>query len=115
MSVSDFQIDVDTPSLAGHEMAVMPKNPRSTPNSGRSDATRAIEVVAFPAVQMLDVTGPLQVFASANDIVVERGGAPPPALPGVAEGVWQLTAPASIAVSTYDQHSVLATLLIPKV
>ena len=28
---------------------------------------RIVEIVAFPDVQLLDVTGPLQVFASAND------------------------------------------------
>ncbi len=30
---------------------------------------RAIDVLAYPAVQLLDVTGPVQVFASANDLV----------------------------------------------
>ena len=39
----------------------MPKTPRFTP-------TRRIEVLAFPDVQLLDVAGPLQVFATANDI-----------------------------------------------
>ncbi|MGY2051094.1 GlxA family transcriptional regulator [Methylobacterium sp. JK268] len=29
---------------------------------------RRIEILAFPAVQLLDVAGPLQVFASANDL-----------------------------------------------
>ncbi|WP_428489748.1 GlxA family transcriptional regulator [Rhodopila sp.] len=36
-----------------------------------------IEILAFPAVQLLDVTGPLQVFATVNDLVAEAGGAPP--------------------------------------
>jgi transcriptional regulator GlxA family with amidase domain len=49
-------------------MAVMPKNPRISPNP-----SRIIEVLAFPAVQLLDVAGPLQVFASANE---QAGGAP---------------------------------------
>jgi hypothetical protein len=43
----------------------MPKSPRSSPNP-----IRVIDVLTFPAVQLLDVTGPVQVFASANDIVV---------------------------------------------
>jgi transcriptional regulator GlxA family with amidase domain len=59
----------------------MPKPPRSAPS-----ATRAIEVLTFPAVQLLDVTGPLQVFASANDLVAEAGGTPPYALRVVAQG-----------------------------
>jgi transcriptional regulator GlxA family with amidase domain len=38
---------------------------------------RIIEILAFPDVQLLDVAGPLQVFASANDLA--RGaGLPPP-------------------------------------
>ena len=57
----------------------MPKSPRSQPNE-----VRVIEVLAFPAVQLLDVTGPLQVFASANDLVAEAGGKPPYALRVVA-------------------------------
>jgi transcriptional regulator GlxA family with amidase domain len=40
----------------------MPKNPRFTPKPSR------IEVLAFPDVQLLDVAGPLQVFATANDL-----------------------------------------------
>jgi transcriptional regulator GlxA family with amidase domain len=39
----------------------MTKTPRNPP-------TRTIEIVAFPDVQLLDVTGPLQVFASANEM-----------------------------------------------
>ena len=36
-----------------------------------------IELLAFPAVQLLDIAGPLQVFASANDLIsAARGGVP---------------------------------------
>jgi transcriptional regulator GlxA family with amidase domain len=59
----------------------MPKSPRFSPN-----AVRVIDVLAFPAVQLLDVTGPVQVFASANDVVAETGGARPYALRVVAQG-----------------------------
>jgi transcriptional regulator GlxA family with amidase domain len=45
-----------------------------------------IEIVAFPSVQLLDVSGPLQVFSTANDIVRESGGAPPYAPRVVAQG-----------------------------
>ena len=44
-----------------------------------------IEVLAYPAVQLLDVTGPLQVFATANEQIVEAGGTPPYALRVVAK------------------------------
>ena len=45
-------------------LANMPNDPRFQPIR-----PRAIELLAFPQVQMLDVTGPLQVFATANDVV----------------------------------------------
>jgi transcriptional regulator GlxA family with amidase domain len=47
----------------------MTKTPRNTP-------LRAIEIVAFTDVQLLDVAGPLQVFASANEIR-QASGQPP--------------------------------------
>ena len=46
-------------------------NPRIPP------ATRLVEIVAFPGVQLLDVAGPLQVFASANVLNLT----PAPSLP----------------------------------
>lgn len=38
---------------------------------------KTIHVLAFANVQLLDVTGPLQVFASANDIAGHKGLQPP--------------------------------------
>ena len=43
---------------------------------------KAIHVLAFANMQILDVTGPLQVFASANDIARQRG-LPVPYAPSV--------------------------------
>ena len=45
--------------------------------SGEAAEALAVEIVAFPRVQLLDVAGPLQVFASANDRAREAGLAPP--------------------------------------
>ena len=46
----------------------MPKTPRFRQSAQRCRRpARVIEVLAFPAVQLLDVAGPLQVFATAND------------------------------------------------
>ena len=59
----------------------MPKSPRSAPKE-----SRVIEVLAFPSVQLLDIAGPLQVFASANDLTAESGGTPPYAPRVVAPG-----------------------------
>ena len=50
----------------------MPENPRSPPNG-----PRVVELLAFQAVQLLDIAGPLQVFASALELTTARGGAPP--------------------------------------
>jgi transcriptional regulator GlxA family with amidase domain len=63
---------MDRRRLAGHVVAEMPKTPRSPPN-----AIRSVEVLVYPAVQLLDVTGPLQVFATANDHVTGSGGTAP--------------------------------------
>jgi transcriptional regulator GlxA family with amidase domain len=56
----------------------MPKDPRFPPKA------RIVELLVYPAVQLLDVAGPLQVFSSANDVVADAGGAPPYALKVVA-------------------------------
>ena len=48
----------------------MPKNPRSPPKPLH------VEIIAYPKVQLLDVAGPLQVFASANELLARRGEPP---------------------------------------
>jgi transcriptional regulator GlxA family with amidase domain len=53
-------------------MAQMPNNPRFTP-----DRPHRIEILAFEDVQLLDVAGPLQVFASANDLAAAAGNPHP--------------------------------------
>ena len=73
----------------------MQSSPRFTPT-----AVRIVELLAFPLVQLLDVTGPFQVFASANDLVLEAGGRPPYAVQVVARGGAQVTASAGLKLST---------------
>jgi hypothetical protein len=72
----------------------MPKSPRSSPN-----AVRVIDVLTYPAVQLLDVTGPIQVFASANDLVAGAGGTRPYLLRVVAQGGEGVTASAGVALA----------------
>ena len=75
---------------------------------------RIIEVLAYPSVQLLDVTGSLQVFASANDQVAEAGGAPPYAMRIVAPGAG-VTASAGVGLATETlppADAVLDTLII---
>jgi transcriptional regulator GlxA family with amidase domain len=67
-----------------------------------------IDVLAYPAVQVLDVTGPLQVFASANDLVAEAGGSPPYALRVVAQG--RVTASAGLGLEAAALPPVRAAL-----
>jgi transcriptional regulator GlxA family with amidase domain len=54
---------VDKADVSAQALANMPNSPHFPPN-----APRVIELLAFPSVQLLDVAGPLQVFASANEI-----------------------------------------------
>ncbi len=62
----------------------MPKDPRFPPKqrdqdlrgqNPRAQNPRSVEILAYPAVQLLDVAGPLQVFATANELAATRGEA----------------------------------------
>lgn len=75
--LAPFQID--STSLAMIALADMPIAPQKPPN------VRVVEILAFPDAQLLDITGPLQVFASANDWARERGLALPYAVSVVAK------------------------------
>jgi transcriptional regulator GlxA family with amidase domain len=101
---------MDRPNLSGHALAEMPKTPRSPPNQ-----IRVIEVLAYPAVQLLDVTGPLQVFATANDHVAQAGGVPPYVLRVIAKGGQSVTASAGLGITANPlprRGTALDTLLI---
>jgi transcriptional regulator GlxA family with amidase domain len=64
----------------------MPKPAQSSPAK-----LRRIEILAYPLVQVLDVAGPLQVFATANDQVALAGGFPPYAIRVVAQNGQHVT------------------------
>ncbi len=72
----------------------MPITPRFPPTG-----PRVVEVLAFPRVQLLDVAGPLQVFASANDLVAESGGVPPYTSRVVAPGGMNIMASAGLGLA----------------
>jgi transcriptional regulator GlxA family with amidase domain len=56
----------------------MPNDPQITPtSSARGAAPRTVDLLVFANFQMLDLTGPMQVFASAN-VLAEEAGAPAP-------------------------------------
>ena len=73
----------------------MPKHPHSPPTE-----PRVIEVLAFPAVQLLDVTGPVQVFASANDFAEAAGAMQPYEVRIVAQLGQGVTASAGVTLAT---------------
>ncbi|MBW4089533.1 MAG: GlxA family transcriptional regulator [Proteobacteria bacterium] len=91
----------------------MPESPRFPPIPPRSPTSpRTIEVLAFPSVQLLDVAGPLQVFATTNDLA---GEAPPYALRVVAAGGGLVGASAGLGLATAPLPAIdaaLDTLLI---
>src|SRR5690349_2793508 len=91
---------MDKDSLSGQALAEMPDSPRSQPNPVRRNAARIVEVLAYPSVQLLDVTGPLQVFVCANDHIAQAGGTPPYILRVVAKGAQGVTTSAGLGIAT---------------
>ena len=97
---------MDKTNLIAIALAEMPKSPRFTPIASRGNPTRIVEVLAYPSVQLLDVTGPLQVFATANDQVTQAGGVAPYDIRVVAkggktgEGANGVTASAGLGIAT---------------
>ncbi len=61
---------MDKANLGWQVVAEMPNNPRISPKRPLT-----VEILAYPAVQLLDVAGPLQVFATANELATMRGEA----------------------------------------
>lgn len=76
---------------------------------------RRIEILAYPNVQVLDITGPLQVFASANDLCRLRGKPEPYVLATVAAHS-RITTSAGLSLATEDipaSGTPLDTLIVP--
>lgn len=86
-------------------MAEMPKLGHFPPN-----VTRVVEVLAYPSVQVLDVTGPLQVFAYTNDLAVKAGGNAPYAVRIVAQGGQGVTSSAGLGLIADQLPPVRAAL-----
>jgi putative intracellular protease/amidase len=69
-------------SNARHTAAVRQRNGKKPSNgNGRhcQQATRRIALVAFPGAQILDVTGPIEVFARTTRWLADHGRYPDPA------------------------------------
>src|SRR5580658_3564411 len=80
----------------------MPKTPQIPPTSRTPPIARAIEVVAFEDVQLLDVAGPVQVFATANETIAKTGGTPPYTVRVVAPQARSVVASAGVVLATDD-------------
>jgi len=92
----------------GRDVPVAQRNPPELP--------RRVELLVFPGVQLLDVAGPLQVFASANDLGREAGSASPYALAVVGRGDPTVSTSAGLGLrvaSLPPLDAELDTLLIP--
>lgn len=77
---------------------------------------RSILLLAFPDVQLLDVSGPLQVFASANELALQRGFLEPYALQVVSMEGGLVTSTAGLPLQTDSIRSVISpidTLIVP--
>lgn len=90
---------MDTRIIVRHAVAEMPKNPLFPPNLDCM-VPRPVEVLAFASVQLLDVSGPLQVFATANELALKNGGAVPYAPRVVTRGGQHVTASAGLVLAT---------------
>jgi hypothetical protein len=62
---------VDIGSLERQGLARMPESHHFPPI-----ASRPVEILACPPVQLLDIAGPLDVFASANELMLRSGKTP---------------------------------------
>jgi transcriptional regulator GlxA family with amidase domain len=77
---------------------------------------RRVELLVFPGVQLLDVAGPLQVFASANDLATDAGSPRPYtlAIVGISDTTVSTSAGLGLQVSSLPATDAeLDTLLVP--
>jgi transcriptional regulator GlxA family with amidase domain len=75
---------------------------------GRDEAPRQVVLVAYEGAQLLDVAGPLQVFATANELAAEdaQGGAPAYALAIVSRRGGLVASSAGLAFATLTLRAV---------
>lgn len=81
-----------------------------------STKARPILLLAFPDVQLLDVSGPLQVFSSANELLAARGIARPYAPKVVSADPGLVTSSSGLALLSQSLRTVrgpIDTLVVP--
>lgn len=82
-----------------------PNDPPFPPNGAR-----VVEVLAYPSVKLLDVTGPVQVFATANSLMKQGGKPEPYVIRVVADGGRQVEASGGLALAVHPLPSTGAEL-----
>ena len=83
----------------------MPKTPRFPPIPAQGHAARIVEVLAYPYVKLLDATGPIQVFASANAFMAQAGQAAPYVIRIVAQGGDRVEASGGVELAVHPLSS----------
>ena len=80
----------------------------------KPDSPRRVEIVVFENVQLLDAAGPLQVFATANDLAHQRGEPTPYALSTIARETPIITSSAGLAlvVAPLPSHEEFADTML---
>jgi transcriptional regulator GlxA family with amidase domain len=96
---------MDKGRLSRHLLTMTPKAPRFSPND-----RRIVEVLAYPFVKLLDVTGPIQVFASANAFMAQAGEAKPYAIRVVARSGERIEASGGVELVVHPLSPVDAAL-----
>src|SRR5579864_6106805 len=96
---------MDKAKLSLHFLPMTPKTPRFPPNG-----SRVVEVLAYPFVKLLDVTGPIQVFASANAYTAQAGEAMPYAIRIVAKSGKSVETSAGIEFTVHPLSTIDAAL-----
>src|SRR5215813_230903 len=96
---------MDKGNLSHHLLPMTPNAPRFPPND-----SRIVEVLAYPSVKLLDVTGPIQVFASANAFAAQGGEAMPYAIRIVAQDGERVEASAGVELAVHPLSPVDAAL-----
>ncbi|MDC7789060.1 helix-turn-helix domain-containing protein [Rhodoplanes sp. TEM] len=91
-----------------------PRIQPTRPATRAAPPPRRIEILAFDRVQLLDVAGPLQVFATVNDQLADRGE-PPAYAPVVVAQTREIASSAGLALVAQplpDPQAPLDTLLV---
>jgi transcriptional regulator GlxA family with amidase domain len=96
---------MDKAKLARQFSTMTPKAPPFPPTAGRT-----IEVLAYPSVKLLDVTGPIQVFASANAFMTQAGQGAPYAIRVVAQGGERVEASGGVELAAHPLSAADAAL-----